>query len=174
MGEHHPDQSFLEAPGCNRQSCNSVAQIASTHSAVMWLPAISIFESWPIRNVTTPAIIGPAASATISRSRFIDSLPSLGLYVRPRGGGPPIFFCSAGGRFWPIAPNSTRPTGLISHQLFGVQRKRSVERRPHLRNRLSTLAHAPRTRSSLGRCWRGAPERQSFQKFLNRPGASAV
>jgi hypothetical protein len=36
------------------------------------------------------------------------------------------------------------------------------------------VSHPPGIRASLGRFWHGAPEGQSFRKFLNRPGASAV
>jgi hypothetical protein len=57
--------------------------IVSAHSAIMRLPAISIFESCPIRNVTTPAIIGPAASTT--RPSVISPVASL---IQPIAYGP--------------------------------------------------------------------------------------
>jgi hypothetical protein len=49
--------------------------IVSAHSAMMRLPAISIFESWPIRNVTTPAMIRPTASTT--RPSVVSPVASL-------------------------------------------------------------------------------------------------
>ena len=73
----------------------------------------------------------------------------------------------------------------------GANREFDQRRRPLPANRRSVLAPAPKTprlltfgvaavsptlqgTQALGRFWRGAPEGQSFQKFLNRPGASAV
>jgi hypothetical protein len=70
--------------------------IVSAHSAIMRLPAISIFESWPIRNVTTSAMIGPAASTT--RPSVISRVASL---IQPMTYGPtkrprlPIEFINA-------------------------------------------------------------------------------
>ena len=95
----------------------------------------------------------------------------------------------------PIATNLTRFTGLISHPLFGVLRKRSLERRPRLqRTRQSAQNAGPRAKNASPANVRSGgyvsapsehthipglflarrPEGQSFQKFLNRPGASAV
>src|SRR5215467_12862637 len=64
--------------------------------AIIWLPAISNFESWPIRNVTTPAMIGQAASAT--RPSVVSPVASL---IQPMAYGPtkpprlPIEFINA-------------------------------------------------------------------------------
>jgi hypothetical protein len=70
-----PDRSFTQLRSCKRQNHNSVAHALSAHFAIMRLPAISIFESWPIRNVTTPAMIGPAASTT--RPSVVSPVASL-------------------------------------------------------------------------------------------------
>jgi len=59
---------------CKCQSYNFAARCFA-HSAITRLPAISIFESWPIRNVTTPAMIEPAASTT--RPSVISPVASL-------------------------------------------------------------------------------------------------
>src|ERR1700733_11107390 len=72
------------------------SHILSAHFAIMRLPAISIFESWPIRNVTMPAMIGPAAS-TASPS-VVSPVTSL---IQPMAYGPtkpprlPIEFINA-------------------------------------------------------------------------------
>jgi len=55
--------TFRSAGGL-QVSALQLSAVVSPHSAITRLPAISIFESWPIRNATMPAMIEQAASTT--------------------------------------------------------------------------------------------------------------
>ena len=73
----------VQAPGLQPSELQLHRTIVSAHSAMMWLPAISIFESWPIRNVTTPAMMEQAASST--RPSVVSPVVSL---IQPMAYGP--------------------------------------------------------------------------------------
>src|SRR6516225_9729090 len=77
------DLAIRSVAGLRASELQLCRTIVSAHSAIMRLPAISIFESWPIRNVTTPAIIGPAASTT--RPSVTSPVASL---IQPMAYGP--------------------------------------------------------------------------------------
>jgi hypothetical protein len=61
---YRPEAVIPSGAGLKASKLQLYRTIVSADSAITRLPEISIFASWPIRNVTTPAMIEQATSTT--------------------------------------------------------------------------------------------------------------